>query len=474
VSLVRKVSSGNDLTPRSSAESAFGPRFMAPMYMGAALNPINSSLIATAMVAIAASMEVEVGKASILVSALYLTCAIAQPVAGRLAEEFGPRRIFLAGILMVLAGGVVGGLAQSLATLTLARVLIGAGTSAAYPSAMLLIHRRAAIVGLTSAPGGVLGGMAVTSAATLAVGPTIGGLLVGWLDWRATFLVNVPVAIIAFTMARLWIERDSAIRSADRSVIGLLGRIDLPGITAFGASISSLLVFLMTLPAINWVALGICIAGAAVLVAYELRADSPFIDFRLLASNGLMTRTFLRYALTLMGIYVVIYGFTQWMIAARGLSPMHAGLALLPMGVLSAIIARVVSRSRQLHLLLAASAVCLILGAAAVILLDSESPLPAVVLVTSLFGLVAGCGNVTNQAALYLAAPAERLGTAAGLLRTFGYIGSISAACLTGYAFRSGVDDAGLRLVGVTLVVIGAVVLALTVFDRELAALARR
>ena len=471
--MLRKTAS-RDVVSSRYAERAFGPRFMAPMYMGAALNPLNSSLIATAMVAIAASMHVEVGKTSVLVSSLYLTCAIAQPVCGRLAEEFGPRRVFLSGILIVLAGGIVGGLAQSLEALTVARVLIGAGTSAAYPSAMLLIRRRATTVGLRSAPGGVLGGMAVTSAATLAIGPTVGGLLVGWLDWRATFLVNVPVALIAFVMARLWIERDPAGVTRDRSVLGLLGRIDLPGIAAFGASISSLLVFMLTLPKVNWAALGICVLGAVVLVTYELRADSPFIDFRLLATNGLITRTYVRYALTLVGIYVVIYGFTQWMVAARGLSPTHAGMALLPMGVLSAVIARLVSRSRHLHLLLVASAVCMILGATAATMLDSDSPLPAVVLVTALFGLVAGCGNVTNQTALYLAAPAERLGTAAGLLRTFGYLGSIAAACLTGFAFRSGVDDAGLHLVGVTLVAIGVVVLAMTVFDRPLAALSKR
>ena len=94
--------------------------------------------------------------------------------------------------------------------------------------------------------------------------------------------------------------------------------------------------------------------------------------------------------------------------------------------------------------------------------------------VSSLFGIVAGCGNVTNQTVLYLSAPAERLGTAAGLLRTFGYIGSISAACLTGYAFRSGVDDAGLHLMAVALGAIGLMVFLLTALDGELHALVKR
>ena len=78
-----------------------------------------------ACVSIAAAMHVSVGHASILISSLYLTSVIAQPTAGRLAEELGPRRVFLAGIAIVFIGGLVGGSAQNLPTLVVARVLIG-------------------------------------------------------------------------------------------------------------------------------------------------------------------------------------------------------------------------------------------------------------------------------------------------------------------------------------------------------------
>lgn len=113
--------------------TGFSWRFVTPLLAGSALNPINSSLIATALVPIAAALHVPVGRTAVLVSALYLTAAIAQPTAGKLSEEFGPRRVFLGGILTVLAGGVVGGLSGNLTTLVLARVLIGVGTSTAYP-----------------------------------------------------------------------------------------------------------------------------------------------------------------------------------------------------------------------------------------------------------------------------------------------------------------------------------------------------
>src|SRR6202000_478490 len=101
----------------------FGWRTVTPLVMGSALNPVNSSGIAPALVPIAAALHVPVGRTSILVSSLYLACAIAQPTAGKLAEEFGPRRVFLVGIVLVMLGGVVGGAGNSLAVLVVARVL---------------------------------------------------------------------------------------------------------------------------------------------------------------------------------------------------------------------------------------------------------------------------------------------------------------------------------------------------------------
>src|ERR1700754_4158173 len=147
-----------DGRPDVAVKSAFTPRFVTPLFMGSALNPINSTAIATALVAIAAALGVPVGRTSILISVLYLTCAIAQPTAGKLSEELGPRRVFVAGIAILLVGGVVGGLGHDLGTLVVSRVLIGLGTSAGYPSAMVLIRRRAAAAGLREPPGSVLGG----------------------------------------------------------------------------------------------------------------------------------------------------------------------------------------------------------------------------------------------------------------------------------------------------------------------------
>jgi MFS family permease len=266
----------------------FSWRFTVPLLIGSALNPINSSLIATALVPIAAGLHVRVGQTAALVTGLYLASAIAQPTAGKAAQVFGPRRVFLTGILLVAAGGTVGGLAQDLITLLISRVLIGLGTSCAYPTAMLLIRGRAHNAGLDEPPGNVLGQLQIAGTATASLGLPVGGVLVGALTWRSVFFLNVPVALIALAATLAWIPRDHPV-GRDHTLRGIASALDVTGILAFGATMTALLVFLYDLPVVHWYLLGIAVAAGAALAAWELRAATPFLDVRLLAANRALT-----------------------------------------------------------------------------------------------------------------------------------------------------------------------------------------
>ena len=82
---------------------------------------------------------------------------------------------------------------------------------------------------------------------------------------------------------------------------------------------------------------------AVALVFWELRAATPFFDVRLLASNGALTRTYIRTGLTFLGIYTVLYGITQWIEVGRGFSAEQAGLLMLPLTAVSIVVARPVS-----------------------------------------------------------------------------------------------------------------------------------
>jgi MFS family permease len=451
----------------ASGANAFPWRFVTPLFMGSTLNPINSSLIATALVPIAAAVHVSVGRTAVLVSALYLASAIAQPTGGKLAQEFGPRRVFLAGILTVLAGGLVGGFGQNLTTLVVARVLIGVGTSAGYPSAMLLIRRRAEAAGLDAPPGGVLGGLVIAGAATVAVGLPIGGVLVDAWGWRTTFFINVPFAAATLAMALLWIPRDAPV-TGPRTVRQVATRLDAGGIAGFGGAMTALLVFLLGLPHTDWIALGVSVAIGAGLVSWELRASHPFFDVRLLAANLALTRTYLRFALATLCVYTVLYGLTQWLQAGRGISAEEAGLLLLPMSAVSAVLILPLSRRNLVRLPLVVGAACCLAASAGVLALTTSTPIVWLVVVTLIFGITLGTSVSANQTTLYAQVTAGQIGTASGLFRTFGYIGSIASSAIISIAFHTSVTDHGLHAVALIMVVVSALGLVIVIADRTI------
>ncbi|HEY2172184.1 MAG TPA: MFS transporter [Mycobacteriales bacterium] len=448
-------------------EQPFSWRFTAPLFIGSALNPINSSLIATALVPIAHGLHVSIGQTAALVTALYLASAIAQPTAGKAAEVLGPRRVFLAGIGLVIGGGLVGGFAQDLVTLLISRVLIGLGTSCAYPTAMLLIRRRARNAGLDKPPGGVLGGLQIAGIATASLGLPLGGVLVGTLGWRAVFFVNVPVALVALAATLAWVSPDGPL-DRTRNARDLAAGLDAIGIAGFAAAMIALLLFLFDLPTVRWYLLAISIGLWIALVLWELRARTPFLDFRLLASNRALTGTYLRFGLVLLCVYVVLYGVTQWNETVRGLSETEAGLLLLPMTLISGLVISPVSRRNLVRGPVIAAALACLIGSAGVLSLSASAWIGWVVVVTLAFGIAMGAAAAGNQTAVYNQSPAEQLGTASGLLRTSGYIGSIAASAITGIVFHTSVSDHGVHLIGWIMVGVSVVLVLMTVADRTL------
>jgi len=444
-------------------------QFTIPLFIGSALNPVNSSLIATALLPIAHGLGVPIGQTAALVTALYLATAIAQPTAGKAAEVLGPRRVFLSGIIMVGVGGLAGGFAQDLVTLLISRVLIGLGTSCAYPTAMLLIRRRARDAGLDNPPGGVLGGLQIAGIATASLGLPVGGILVGALGWRSVFFVNVPIALIAFAAALAWVQPDGPLRHPLR-LRDLASGLDLGGIAGFALAMIALLLFLFGLPVAHWYLLGISAAAWLALAFWELRAGAPFLDVRMLVSNKALTRTYLRFGLAMLCLYVVLYGITQWIEAVRGLSETEAGLIVLPMTLISGLVISPVSRRNLVRSPVIAAAVACLIGSAGVLILSRSAWIGWIVVITLVFGLVTGFASAGNQTALYAQAPAEQLGTASGLLRTFGYVGSIASSAITGTVFHASVSDSGVHLIAWIMIGVSLTLALISVLDRSLPA----
>src|SRR5512139_2846649 len=288
----------------STARSGFDRRLTLPLLVGAMLNPINSSMIAVALIPIGAALGASPAATAWLVSALYLATAIGQPVVGRLVDRFGPRPLYLAGAGLVGLAGLVGTFAPSLGFLVAARVLLGFGTSAQYPAAMHLVRSEARRAG-RDVPGGILTGLSVAAQSTMVVGPTLGGALIGLGGWRLVFAVNIPLALACVALGLRRLPRPVPHRREHR--------VDVPGVLLFAATLSTMLLFLMSpSPAHSVLLLGTLLAAAG-FARRELRAAEPFIDLRVFGGNLPLLATYLRQTLTYVLTYSFIYGFTQWL-----------------------------------------------------------------------------------------------------------------------------------------------------------------
>ncbi|MFS0731870.1 MFS transporter [Curtobacterium sp. 1P10AnD] len=453
--------------PTDSGGSGFGPKLLVPVLVGPLLNPINTTMVSVALAPISRDLGIGAAQAIWLVAALYLASAVAQPTMGKLADRFGPKKVFLTGLVIVGVAGVVPEFLTGFGGAVTARVLIGIGTSSAYPAALTTLRQHSARIGKPTPPL-VLGALSITSLVSAAAGPPLGGALIAAFGWHAIFLVNVPLAVFGIVVSLLWLPSDR-LRPQNDDDLPVLQALDPVGMLLMTGTVSALLVFLLDLSAGLWWLLGTAVVLLVALVLWELRAVKPFVDVRLLARNGALSRTYVRLFLVYLLAYTMTYGFSQWVQDVAGYSSDAAGYIQLPAAIVAGIASFLVARKTAVRGPLIAAAVVPIVGGLLLLLLDSGSPVALLVLTPALFGVPQAFASVSNQAALYRVVPAEYIGTAAGLSRTSVYIGAIGASSLIGGVFGTAPTTADLHVLAWVIVGVAVAASVLTIADRALA-----
>ncbi|MCG2796929.1 MAG: MFS transporter [Cellulomonas sp.] len=445
---------------RPAPPAGFDRHLIPPLALGALLNPINSSLLAVALVPIGLALGAPASDTAWLVAALYVTTAVGQPVVGRLVDRHGPRPLYLLGAALVGLGGVLGALAPSIGLLIVARVVIGLGTCAGYPSAMSLIRSEQRRTGIAS-PSSVLAILSVTTQVVSVIGPSLGGLLIALGGWRAIFTVNVPLALACLVLGWWRLPTERPARAGDQA-------FDLLGTGLFAVMLVSLLLVLMAPDARHLPLLAVTVLAAAGFARRELTATAPFLDLRLLAGNGPLLRTYLRQLLFAVVSYSIVYGYPQWMEGSRGLSPSAAGLLVLPMFASAITVTALSGRRPQIRGKLVVGAVALLAGAATLLLVDDRSPMWLLVAIALLLGVPQGLNSLANQNAVYHQARADRVGSAAGLLRTAMYLGAIVSSAAAAAAYGTRASTAGLHHLVLLLLGCSALLCVVVLTDRSL------
>ncbi len=372
-------------------------------------------MISTALAPIGSTFGATVAQTAWLIAGLYLTSAIAQPTMGRLADLFGPRRVYLISLVLVALAGGMGAFAPTLAVLVASRVLLGIGTSGAYPSAMRIFRSQADRCGMAP-PRLAMGALSFAGIATTAFGPVLGGLLTGAFGWHSIFTINIPLAFLTGCLVLLWVPKDD---QTSATLLHLIQEIDLLGVGLFGVALILVMTFLMNLNHPLWWTLPISAVFWALFGVHSLKRNQPFIDLRMLAKNVPLSLTFLRIMLFLLIVYCILYGFAQWLESSAHYSASAAGLMTLPMSILAGICSLLVARTKSLRSPFVIGALGGIIGCACLIFVHSNSPVWFIAATAMFFGLPMGMVSTATQAAIYVQTPASEIGTAAGLQRTF-------------------------------------------------------
>ena len=455
--------------PRAAALSV-PPRLLGAVASGTLLNPLNTSMIAVALVTLHTSFGVSIATVTWLVSGYYLAGAVGMPLMGRLADLWGPRHVFASGLAIVGVTGALAPLAPTFGWLLVLRAVQAFGGAAAYPAGLATFRTRDPV---GRAPAEALGLLSVVSYVAVGFGPALGGGLIEAGGWPAIFLVNIPAAALGLTLCYRWMPSDAprALVNGPKGRRDAVRLLDIPGMLLFSALLAALLMFLLSLPSQPlWAALGVSGAAAAGFLWVELRSRSPFLDLRALSQNSRLAMVFAQFATINVAFYGVFFGLPIWLQDAQGLSPVVTGLLMLPLAAATSaatyVAARLTNRWGSTVLLIIGS-VLLLAALLSLLLLDVLRTVPVMVVGGGSLGVAYGFSVLALQVRLYEAAPVRQIGASGGLYQTFRYLGAILSTALVGVTLGASVGPLQLEELLVTLVGLATLLLALIVADRR-------
>ncbi|MBF6053223.1 MFS transporter [Streptomyces eurocidicus] len=373
------------------------------------------------------------------IDAYTLVLASLLMLAGSTADRIGRRRIFQTGLVLFALGSLLCSLAPSLTWLVVFRMIQAVGGSMLNPVAMSIItntftdpRERARAIGVW---GGVVG-------LSMAAGPIVGGALVESVGWRSIFWINLPVGLAALVMTARYVPESRAPRPRRVDPVGQLLVIALLGSVTYG---------IIEGAAAGWTSpliLGCFAVGAgslAGLLAYERRRAEPLVELGFFRSAPFSGATVIA-----VSAFAALGGFlflnTLHLQDDRGLSPLDAGLYMLPMAVMCLVFAPVSgrlvgSRGPRLPLLLAGAA----MTASGVMFAGFDAFSSDLTTITAyvLFGIGFGLVNapITNTAVSGM--PRSRAGVAAAVASTSRQVGSALGVAVIGAAVAAGLQLTG-------------------------------
>ncbi len=293
---------------------------------------LDTTIVNVAIPAMSTGLKTTLDQILWVLNAYVLVYAVLLITAGRLGDLYGQRNLFAIGLFVFTVASALCGLSQSPEQLIAARVLQGVGGALLTPQTLAILTsifppaRRGAAFGVW---GGVAG------LATLA-GPTVGGAIITYIDWRWIFYINVPIGILALVATFLIIPDLRPGRHHGWDVVGII--VATAGLFAivFGLiegerySWGQIGSYAITIPEV--IAAGVVLL--VLFVIWERFQSEPLMPLSLFADRNFAVANWIAAAISV-GMLGLFLPFTIYLQSARGFSALVAGLTLAPMSLTS-------------------------------------------------------------------------------------------------------------------------------------------
>lgn len=405
--------------------------------LGVMMVGLDATVVSIANPAIAADLGADLAGLQWVTNGYLLALAVTLIPAGKLADRFGRKRIFLIGVVTFAIASVLVGMSGSVGMVVFWRVIQGFAGALLQPASLAVIRNTFPPEKLNAA----IGAWGATIGISIAGGPVVAGVLVENVSWESVFFLNVPLGLIALAVGA-WVIRESRDVEANRS-------FDVPGIALLSGALFALVWGLIkagefgfgdALPLWSFALSATLFAG---FIVQENRTPHPLLPLSLFRSVSLSAATGLM-VLGLFALLGTIFFVTLYMQQIRGLSALDAGLRMLPMtGVfmVSSPLAGAMTQRLGPRPPLALGMTLTAVAMFGLSRLDASAAYSNIWPWFILIGLAFGMIVVAGTEAIVGNAPAQLAGVAGGLQQTAFQVGSVLGTAVLGTILSGRVSD---------------------------------
>ena len=322
--------------------SADGPsnykwKVLGTVIFGVFMVILDSTVINVAFQTLRQEFGSNISEAQWIISVYVLALGISMPLAGFLADRFGTKRIYLAGLSIFVLGSLACGLSPTLGSLVAARALQGIGGGIALPLSVALLFGAFPV----AEQGMALGIFGIAAIVAPAAGPILGGWMIDNNLWRMIFFINPPIGLAGVVLGTIFLREVRTDRRPRLDGLGLITEVIGFGAILYGASTAAISGWKSPTVVAAFVvgAIGLLLFGLVELFI----AKAPLLDLRLFRKRTFLNPSLLGYV-SVIALFGAEFLMPLYLQALRGLSALQTGLVLLPLAITGGIFVTVAGR----------------------------------------------------------------------------------------------------------------------------------